>query len=200
MLCFSAPWTHSGITGQVEVVSGRIFLKDSETEDVSASVGTNTVASAAVIYTSLIVNFAELPSGDGGYFCHFQKTSTRQRIFATTNGASPGFFRVGVANGNNSPTAIVDMDLSPNTDYAFVIRYVVSTAVSTLWVNPATELDVGATAVDVVSPVSITFIAFRQSLVMGALFVDNLVVGKEEITSPELGRRLSAKEDTRRRI
>lgn len=176
-------WQHhgSGTNEEVNVLSGRVFLTASETEDVSAGLGTITPLSGIALYTSLIVNFTNLPSDDGTFFAHFQRTGFRNKLFATTNGAAPGFYRLGIANGGDSPSAIFPMSLSPNTDYRVVTRYVLSTAMSTLWVIPTMELDASVTATDLELGSNITYFALRQSLSdgdgMGGLFVDDLRVG-----------------------
>jgi len=176
-------WQHhgSGMTEEVDVLSGRIFLTESEDEDVNAALGTVTPVSGLALYVSLIINLTNLPSGDGTFFAHFQRTDFRNKIFVTTNGAAAGFYRLGIANGGDSPSAIFPMSLSLNTDYTVVTRYVLITATTTLWVIPTDESDIGVTAIDPELPINVTYFAFRQSLSngdgMGNLFVDNLKVG-----------------------
>ena len=176
--------THSGTTGEVDVASQRMFLTQVKTEDVNAIlVGQPyTSAAGARLYASFNVNCTSLPTGGGNYFAHFKGGSTfRARLFATTNGATAGKFRVGVANGANSPTATASLNLSLNTDYTLVTRYTVGSAGTTLWINPVTEGDSSVSGTDTVSAVSITSFAFRQSLSspdgMGSLFIDNVLVG-----------------------
>ena len=181
-----ARWsTHSGTAGQVEVVSGAIGLTQSKSEDVSAMLAGQPFPSNtnAVLYARCVVSFQSLPKGpNGGYFAHFKDGATgfRGRVFATTNGAAPGFLRLGIANAGNIADKIIETDLSVNTSYPVVLRWDVGNAVGTLWLNPTTEVDAGVTASDTSTAVSITAFALRQSLSsgngMGALQVDDLVV------------------------
>src|SRR5206468_6567681 len=109
---------------------------------------------STVLYASFSVNFRSLPTGSGGsYFAHFKDAGTtafRDKLYAATNGAAPGSFRIGLANVDNSaPNVYLPTDLITNTDYTLVTRYVVSNATSTLWLNPGSEADLGVTAADV---------------------------------------------------
>jgi endonuclease/exonuclease/phosphatase family metal-dependent hydrolase len=179
--------THSGtITGQVQVVSGRVLLSQTNSEDINAQLAGEPYPAATNVslYARFTVNFVALPSGAGTYFAHFKDAGIQQfrdRIFATTNGAPPGFFRVGIANVTNSNFAILNSNLSLNTDYVLVTRYAPSNATSTLWLNPINESDSGLAATDPATTVAITSFAFRESLSsgdgMGTLFLDDLQIG-----------------------
>jgi hypothetical protein len=147
-----------------------------------------------ILYSKFTVNFAKLPSGSGGdYFAHYKDLGTsnfRARIFALTNGAAPGKFRIGIANGGFT-VAAVPQDLSPGTTYTVVSRYNVSTAQSTVWVDPTSnEASIGAAATDNTSPVEIDYYCFRQnsgSPTAGVVFVDDLLIGtsfSDVYTSP----------------
>jgi endonuclease/exonuclease/phosphatase family metal-dependent hydrolase len=178
--------THSGVTGQVQVVSSRVLLSQTNTEDVSAQLrGQPYSASTNVLlYARFTINFATHPSGAGTYFAHFKDATAsgfRDKIFATTNGAPTGFFRVGVGNVTNSNFAVMNLNLSLNTDYVVVTRYALSNATSTLWLNPSDEADPGLAATDTAGTLTITSFGLRQSLSggdgMGTLFFDELRVG-----------------------
>src|SRR5438445_12226965 len=115
--------THSGTTGQVEVLSGRAYLTGSESEDVNTTLAgapypatTNTV-----LYASVTVNFSSLPSASGEYFLHFKDTTTsnfRAKLFALTSGTGAGQFRLGVANGTNAVASVTNTtSLSLSNDY-----------------------------------------------------------------------------------
>jgi endonuclease/exonuclease/phosphatase family metal-dependent hydrolase len=178
--------THSGTTGQVQVASNRVFLSQTNTEDIDAQLaGQPYPATTNVfLYARFTVNFAALPSGAGAYFAHFKDASAtgfRDRIFVTTNGVAPGFFRVGVANAANSGFGVLNSDLSLNTDYVLVTRYAPSNATSTLWLNPLNESDTGIAATDSTSTLTITSFGLRESLSsgdgMGTLFLDDLRIG-----------------------
>jgi hypothetical protein len=140
-------------------------------------------ASGSILYSKFTVNFAALPTGNGGgYFAHYRDTGTvnfRARVFAETNGAAPGFFRVGIANGGFA-VAAVPVDLNLNTTYTVVTRYNVGSASSTIWVNPVSESSPSATATDPTNPVDIWSFALRQdgsSGGIGVLYLDDLKIG-----------------------
>src|SRR5206468_5321546 len=113
-----------------------------------------------LLYASFKINFVTLPSGPGtnDYFAHFYSSATtfRDKIYATTNGAAAGSYRVGIANVTNWPSVVINTDLSTSTDYRLVTRYAPSNGVSTLWVNPTAESDPSVTATDAVTTTSIT--------------------------------------------
>lgn len=175
--------SHSGTnTEPVDVVSGRAYLTRSYSQDVNAELEgqpyrTN---SGAVLYISFTVNFTDLPSDNGNYFAHLRGGTNGNfhycRIFAKTDEAAEGFFRVGIANHDDSASAVHNLALAMNTNYTVLARYVVSNAVSTLWVNPITESDGGVTATDTHPAINITDFAFRQHGGIGKVYVDDLLV------------------------
>lgn len=172
--------THSGnVPGQVDVASGKVNLSQSETEDVNAPISGSPYSSGN-LYASFVVNFSTLPSGSGTYFAHFKDATTsgfRGRVFAQTTGAAAGQFRLGVAN--SSGPAIIQTDLSLNTDYIVVMRYDTAAATSTLWINPGSETATSdrADAVDSIGALAISTFGLRQATAMGILTLDNLKVG-----------------------
>ena len=181
-----SPWTtYSGtITGQVKVVSGRMFLSKVNSEDVHAALVGQPYASTsgAILYVSFKINYTNLPSSAGSYFAEFKDGGTgfRAKIFAQTAGAASGAFRIGIANGGSSPAAVFNADLQTNTDYTIVARLAVSNVVSTLWLNPTAETNAGVTATDATSALTITSFGFREdgsSGTIGNFFVDDLRVG-----------------------
>ena len=179
-------WVHhspsGSSTGEVQVVSGRAFLSQTNGEDVNAQLSgapyfaTNDI----VFYASFIVNFRSLPTGNNGsYFGHFKDNGTgfRDKIFVATNGAASGTFRLGLANADNSvASGLLATNLSLNTDYVVVTRYVLSNATSTLWLNPGSETDPSITATDATTTITVSAFALREATGMGSLFLDNLVV------------------------
>jgi hypothetical protein len=175
--------THSGsVTGQVDVASGKLNLTGAETEDVNALLqgqpySTNSTDS---LYAKFTVNFSALPSGaSGGYFAHFMVGSStfRAKVFATTNAAAAGLFRLGISSGSNLATNTFPQDLNPNQDHTVVIRLALNTAASTLWINPTAETDSSVNAADTFTPINVASFAFRQTSGIGTLTVDDLVVG-----------------------
>jgi hypothetical protein len=101
-----------------------------------------------------------------------------------------GCFRYGVANALNDPsrsggnlnqTLFVPIDLKGNIDYQVVLKYDIDNASATLWVNPATEGDVG----NVAGPTSdngavtnaIAGLLFRQIAPGGTVDIRDIAVG-----------------------
>ncbi len=177
-------WMHhsGGTTGQVQVVSGRAFLSQANSEDVSRYLaGQPYPASTNIyLYSSFVINLASLPSSSGDYFAHFKTSSTSgfaDRIFATTSGAPSGFFRIGLANSASAFSVQLTANLSTNTDYVLVTRYAPSNASSTIWLNPSVETDPSVSASDTGTTITVTTYALRESDGIGSFYVDNLLVG-----------------------
>ncbi len=174
-------WTaHSGNTGETQVASSQLHLTGAQGEDVSRFLNHAPYAgnSGAILYFAFDVRFTELPHAEA-YFTHLrdQNIGFRARVFAGTNAAAPGSFRLGIANGAGSASAWFPQDLSLNTTYTAVVRYIVHSASTVLWVNPSAESSPAAAATDQASAISISTHAFRQAAGIGALTVDNLTVG-----------------------
>ena len=178
--------THSGTVGQVEVVSGQISLSQKKSEDVNAPFPDGPIGpiQALAMYAGFKVNFSTLPTGaNGTYFAHFKDTTAttglRCRIFASTNGAPSGSFRLGIAAATNTATSMLARDLELHTVYQVTCRMLLGNNSSTLWVQPNAETDPGTTSTDEATPKPAVAFAFRESLAgggMGELTVDDLVV------------------------
>jgi hypothetical protein len=176
-------WDHrSGtIMGECQVTNGALQVTAAQAEDVSATLvgapylkGSNTVLYAAFKMTVLT-----LPKSTPDYFAHFASGTThRGRIYvgAPTNGA-PGSLRLFVSNATDTNTVPAG-DLYTNTPCTVVLRYNIDGAASTLWLNPTSESDSGATASDLTNVISISSFNFRQDSGCGAtVLVDDLKVG-----------------------
>jgi hypothetical protein len=142
--------------------------------------GTN---SPVVFYVALDLIVEQPPQGlNGGYFAHFKDAANgfRGRLFATTNGAAAGQFRVGVASAAGNASGVAPRDLAPNTRYRIVLRYAVVTAIASLWIDPVSEDDPCVSSTDAGVPMAIAGLALRQSLSggngMGVLAIDHLAV------------------------
>lgn len=97
----------------------------------------------AALYAGLTLNIPSATGLGSTYFAYFTDTnySYRCRLFVITNGAASGMYRIGVA-GSSSPspaTNIVQQDLAPGNNYTIVARYVLSSGLSTVWINPSSE-------------------------------------------------------------
>jgi len=175
--------THSGVTGEVGVVSGHVDLRVPDTEDVNALLlGQPYPASTNIwLYASFTVNVSVLPSAGGTYFAHFKGTGNtiqRAKVFALTSGAGTGQYRVGLANAANSAAIATATSMNTNADYRIYLRYVVSNATATLWVDPTSEVSPSITATAIVpTPGTITSFALRQDIGIGVVAFDDLRVG-----------------------
>lgn len=174
--------THSGGPGQSQISGGILNLHSSQTEDINARLIGSPFAtdSGTTLYASFMVNFSALPSDRADYFAHFLENATtfRGRVFVSTTNSPAGTFRFGIGNTASTITNAITLgrDFSVGIDYVLVIRYDVTTGVSTLWVDPQSEADQGLTAIDNASPSRINAFAFRQSTNIGSLRVDNLKI------------------------
>ena len=172
---------HSGINEQTEVVDGQLVLTQANSEDSHAKLagGPFKKSSGGTMYASFDVEFTELPSGGGSYFAHFRDDGFgyRARIIAQATGAEGGAFRIGVTSKGKASTAVVDNDLHLDTVYKVVIAMSLADASTTLWIDPEGDASGGVTTTDNGSAVDVTGFAFRQAKNIGAMLVDNLIVG-----------------------
>jgi hypothetical protein len=138
------PWVaHSGAgSNAVQVVAGRAIIVggNNGSEDVNAFLsGQPYVPAGAVsnLYAGFTVNASVLPNTVGTYFAHFQNTTNvfRGRVWASTTGAAAGTYRVGIGNSSaaTATSGQIEQDLLPNTDYRVVVRYNLTSGLSTIW-------------------------------------------------------------------
>jgi len=177
------PWQpNTGLTGQVQVVSGKLLLTNNGSEDIyrfftNAPYATN---SGQVLYTRFVVNLSTLPtaSGIGEYFSHVYAFSGqyRARLFANTNGAAPGKYRINITSAGFAGGGF-PQDLSLNEPHVVIARYNTATAEATLWVDPASESSTSVNALDVSTPTTVYGISFRQQSGIGSMSIDDLLVG-----------------------
>jgi hypothetical protein len=179
--------THSGTAGQMQVGSGVVTVDGvHNSEDVNAPLigQPYTTNSGAVLYSRYIVNYKTLPGTAGSYFGHFKDNTIYgfiARVWAFTNGAASGNYRIGIANSaGTSATAVpVPQDLVLNSNYVVVTRLVLSNEFSTVWINPTSESSGGVTdTTDITTnKVNIYSYAFRESTAdEGILTVSNFSV------------------------
>ncbi|HOW65278.1 MAG TPA: lamin tail domain-containing protein [Candidatus Paceibacterota bacterium] len=178
---------HSGGTEDMRVVLGALHLAQKCSEDVNALLAGQPYGpdSSVALYARWMLQMEQPPAGaSGGYFAHFKDAANgfRGRIFATTNGAAAGKYRLGVSASAGAASAMHPRELDFQISYCVVLRYDVGTAQTSLWIDPETEEDVHASSGDDASPLAITALAFRQSLSggngIGTLSIDDLVVGQ----------------------
>ncbi|MEI8288192.1 MAG: immunoglobulin domain-containing protein [Verrucomicrobiota bacterium] len=168
----------AGITSVADVTTTNAYGTTTNlTYGFSPSNSVNALYASMKLYVPTIPNVA---SSSQTYFTHFSSDASgfRARIFLITNGAAPGNFRIAIQNAGTAITNVLATDLSPNTAYTLVSRYVLRSASSTVWVNPTSEVSgTSATAFDSQSPATINAYAFRQNTGEGVIDVDNLIVG-----------------------
>lgn len=175
--------THSGTTGQLEVISGRVDLRVPETEDVNVLIPGQPYAatSSTILYVSFTLQVTNLPSAAGQYFAHFKGSGTsnfRSKIYVLTSGAAAGKFRVGIGNAAGTIASATNaVDLAMNTDYRVYVRYGISNGLATLWVDPVSEASPAVTGTDATSGATLTSFALRQDTGIGVLQLDDLRIG-----------------------
>jgi hypothetical protein len=183
-----SPWVvNYPFPDALTVTAGRLFLtgtnKESIRFDFPSSYG------SGLLYARMVVNFSELPVGNGNYFAFFRAAFTdnlRCRIWANTNAAAPGKFQLGLT-AIGDPPLMIPKDLYLGTNYAIVCRYVLSNSFCSLWINPTDENDTSARVDSVVDEGqwSIGHFGFLQTAyydnsgyLIGNLTVDDLRVGR----------------------
>ncbi len=183
----STDWiNHSGTYGQTLVRGGKLLMNQTNSEDFNREFFPQVYypSNGVILYASFVVNFTNLPTAGGGYFSHYKDDGVlnyRGRIFASSQSAPAGQFRIGAAN---AAAAITTNGLHPtflttNQTYKVVTRYNIATAETTLWINPASESSTKVTAADTAGSVAVFSYAFRQDNGIGTFTVDDLKVGTE---------------------
>ena len=155
---------------QALTVDVHAFITNSSFPSLAA---TSTVSA---VYSSYTINLSTLPASSA-YFSHFYANSSTfaARVFTTNNG--DGTYSVGIANGSAGATPVLPTELSLSTTYTVVTRYVPSSGISTLWLNPVNEASSGITATDAPNVINVVAYAFRQNTGEGVIDVDNLIIG-----------------------
>ncbi|MEO5802827.1 MAG: hypothetical protein ABIR24_04805 [Verrucomicrobiota bacterium] len=99
----------------------------------------------------------------------------RARFFASTSGADPGFYRLGISGGQSTPSAYLATNLSTNVAYNIVTYFNPTNGVARLWVDPASESDPFVEAAEIQTG-DIHFYAMRQRTAGVDALIDDLVV------------------------
>ena len=184
-----SPWVNNYTpTNEASVISGKLFLTETNQESIRYDFPSS--YSSGQLFARMTVNFSALPEGNGNYFAFFRVGATdnlRARIWASTNGAAPGKFRLGILT-IFTPATMIARDLDPGTNYTIVSRYEITNCHSTLWINPSDESDVANRADDFtnVGQISMGHFGFLQTAYyqagtgnyIGALTVDDLRLGR----------------------
>jgi uncharacterized repeat protein (TIGR01451 family) len=177
---------YSGTLNQMQAGSGVVTVSGNQSEDVEAPLigAPYLMSSATVLYSKFYLNYSTLPGVGGSYFAYFTDGSTSNflcRVWAFTNGAASGSYRIGIATTTNTAAAStpITTDLSPGTSYLVVTRLVLNTAAATIWLNPVSESSASVTAADpnFSSATQITDYDLRESTaVEGIMTISNLVI------------------------
>ena len=189
-------WLHlSGINGQLKVGGGVATVDTSDnTENLQVQLTGSPYKtnSGAVLYSSFTVNMssAQMPTVNGSYFTAFNDGSgntadVEDCLVAATNGAAPGFYRLGIANVVGATALNAQMfpqDLTPGQTYVVITSLVLANGFSTLWVSPTNQSSASVT--DTTAPAtatnlySISNFELRESgTVAGSINVGSLTVG-----------------------
>jgi hypothetical protein len=153
-------WSHlSGVNQQLQVSGSSgspadvATISDGNTENLQAALlnGPYKTNSAAILYFSCTVNIVSsgnLPTGNGSYIVAFNDGSgntanVEDCLVVTTNGAAPGFYRLGIAtgaaDGNGAAAQVFPQDLATGSNYTVVTSLSLNNGQSTLWINPANQ-------------------------------------------------------------
>ncbi len=166
-------WVEHSTGTPLLVAGGRALVTGASAQDVSRSLG----AVQTLVYARFTLNATNLPTGASTYFAHFRDTGNnfRARVFTTTTNAVAGGFRLGLAALAGSPAATLSQDLLLTNNYSVVVSWDAVANTAYLWVNPSSESD--PFAIENGTSIVTTNFSLRQSTGIGALFIDDLVVG-----------------------
>jgi hypothetical protein len=193
----SGIWTNaSGTAGTMLVTNQQLHVLFSRSEDIAhpfAAPFTPT-GDVAALFASFKVTFTDLPGVNGTYFAHFtgdrvsvdyrgRLAASRTNITAGTL-APDGSFYIGIGNttpSGSSPTGPANgqwsTPLTTNVTYMVVARFELATGVATLWIDPTSETDTGATADDAATVGNSVYFGFRQASGEGNMLIDDLKIG-----------------------
>jgi hypothetical protein len=171
----------SGTNGDCQVTSGQVLLTASRSEDVQVPLvgGPFVKGQGTVLYAGFSFKLLSLPKLAPSYFAGFANgSSMRGRIYAGGTNSLPRYFSLLAANGSDTNTVVIAVNLMTNTTHRVVTRYEVDTASTRVWLDAASEAQPSVTAVDAQTVTTISYYALRQSSDLGtALLMDDLSVG-----------------------
>ncbi|HOB33093.1 MAG TPA: hypothetical protein PKH32_09465 [Verrucomicrobiota bacterium] len=185
----NSPWESDRTpSNQVDVVSGELFLTQTEQESVRYELPATFAEGSRTASFNLRVT--ALPNGNGNWFAYFRASASAYlgRVWIT-NGTVEGTYRLGVVTINES-AVLIPVDLSIGDTHTVVLRLVVDQGLytSTLWVDPVSETDMERRADHsyYIGPGYVhAYFGFKQvspgldnpANGMGELFLDNLRIG-----------------------
>lgn len=176
---------HSGTGNDSLVSSGRYEINQNRFDDINNDFSEPNAGQ--FLFASFKINVTQLPTTSGTYFAHFKDETTSNfvaRVFLLRREAQlPGTFRIGIANLSGNATNIFPLDLATNVDYQVVVSYDTADYATTLYLDPSGPSDTRIVANDIVGGAPAIAVwsayAFRQASGIGALTVDDLVVGND---------------------
>ena len=173
-------WQTLSGTADTLVVSGnKLQIQDTNTEDAKSDFPTLQTVDLFVGFT-LNMSAANLPSTTVEYFSSFRSTTGYDgRILAVRPaGTAAGKFRLGISNTAEASVNWAS-DLDPGVDYRVVVKFTQngSNDFVTLWVGPSSEASSSVSTAAAGINTGLSGFAFRQAAAIGAMAVDNLVVG-----------------------
>ena len=185
-----SPWlSHLTPSNEINVVSGQLFLTQTEQESVRYTFS-NTYTQGS-LSASFQIRVTTLPTGNGNYFAFFRATTWTYfcRLWISTNGVAEGKYRLGITTTANQPYEMIPVDLALGETHTLVMRLTVDGGLytSTLWIDPMLETD-SARRAENTEYIGVGFFlahfAFKQVSLyeppggMGDLFVDDLRLGR----------------------
>ncbi|HVU08627.1 MAG TPA: hypothetical protein VHG89_08815 [Verrucomicrobiae bacterium] len=209
---------NTGTAGTCLVTNKQLQIASSLSEDIVHQLPTfATNGTVSALYASFSVKFTQLPTAAGTYFAHFTGTNAFQngppnlsgfhgRLWASTTNAVAGIsaasgqFFLSVANSGlgfatndaanpNGYNGFWPTPLDTNVTYTVVVKYIIGTGISTLWIDPTSEDDTHVTATDIVpndigsngfptnGVINIDHYSFRQNSGEGTMLIDDLKIG-----------------------
>lgn len=184
-----SPWVNNyPPANEINVAGGQLWLTQTEQESVRFNFPVG--YGSTNLFASFKVNFSALPTGGGNYFAFFRAQNTDAlfcRLWAATNGAALGKFRLGI-RAMSSSAIMIPSDLNLGTTYTLVLQFTraLSTATAKLWINPSSQSDTALRAEDEQTGFgySVGHFGFKQRAFyespadgMGDLSVDELKIG-----------------------
>ena len=174
----STDWNrHSGTTGQIQVLDGKITLKDTQSEDVNRSIGTTLTTGTVFSGFDFSVSASNPGGSDFEYFAHFGNGTSDFTARMDINTADDNGFLVGISHTSTAQTSWGSA-LDYDTVYRAVIGYDRDSGIANLWIDAALETDtsIATTSTDT-NNVEGFYFRESNSSVNETIVVDDLIVG-----------------------
>ncbi len=174
----STDWNrHSGTTGQIQVLDGKITLKDTQSEDVNRSIGTTLTTGTVFSGFDFSVSASNPGGSDFEYFAHFGNGTSDFTARMDINTADDNGFLVGISHTSTAQTSWGSA-LDYDTVYRAVIGYDRDSGIANLWIDAALETDtsIATTSTDT-NNVEGFYFRESSSSVNETIVVDDLIVG-----------------------